>query len=103
MDPIGIPFMIASVANNKVNKTRLIESVITAAVSGALIAMAGYYVAFPVLQEQVAQMRREGLETRQLIKDIQTDLQARSIRRDATEVEIRNKIADLQVQIAKQR
>lgn len=65
--------------------------------------MAGYYVAFPVLQEQVAQMRREGLETRQLIKDIQTDLQARSIRRDATEVEIRNKIADLQVQIAKKR
>lgn len=65
--------------------------------------MVGYYVAFPVLQEQVAQMRREGLETRQLIKDIQTDLQARSIRRDATEVEIRNKIADLQVQIAKKR
>ena len=65
--------------------------------------MAGYYVAFPVLQEQVSQMRREGLETRQLIKDIQTDLQARSIRHDATEVELRNKIADLQVQIAKKR
>lgn len=103
MEPIGIPFMLAMSSNNKVNKTRLIESVITAVVSGGLIAMAGYYVAFPVLQEQVAQMRREGLETRQLIKDIQTDLQARSIRRDATEVEIRNKIADLQVQIAKKR
>lgn len=103
MEPIGIPFMLAMSANNKVNKTRLIESVITAVMSSGLIAMAGYYVAFPVLQEQVAQMRREGLETRQLIKDIQTDLQARSIRRDATEVEIRNKIADLQVQIAKKR
>jgi len=103
MDPIGIPFMIASVANNKVNKTRLIESVITAVVSGALIAMAGYYVAFPVLQEQVAQMRREGLETRQLIRDIQVDLQARSLRRDATEVEFRNKIAEMQVQMARQR
>lgn len=103
MEPIGIPFMLAMSSNNKVNKTRLIESVITALVSGWIIAMAGYYVAFPVLQEQVAQMRREGLETRQLIKDIQTDLQARSIRRDATEVEIRNKIADLQVQIAKKR
>lgn len=95
--------MLAMTANNNVNKTRLIESVITAVISGGLISMAGYYVAFPVLQEQVAQMRREGLETRQLIKDIQTDLQARSIRRDATEVEIRNKIADLQVQIAKKR
>lgn len=103
MEPIGIPFMLAMSSNNKVNKTRLIESVITAVVSGSLIAMAGYYVAFPVLQEQVAQMRREGLETRQLIKDIQTDLQARSIRHDATEVELRNKIADLQVQIAKKR
>lgn len=103
MEPIGIPFMLAMSANNKVNKTRLIESVITAVISGGLIAMAGYYVAFPVLQEQVAQMRREGIETRQLIKDIQTDLQATSIRRDATEVEIRNKIADLQVQIAKKR
>lgn len=95
--------MIASVANNKVNKTRLIESVITAAVSGALIAMAGYYVAFPVLQEQVAQIRREGMETRQLIKDIQADLSARSLRRDITEIELRNKIADLQVQVAKKR
>lgn len=103
MDPIGIPFMLAMSANNKVNKTRLIESVITALISGGLIAMAGYYVAFPVLQEQVAQMRREGLETRQLIKDIQADLQAMSLRRDATEVELRNKIAELQVQIAKQR
>lgn len=95
--------MLAMSSNNKVNKTRLIESVITALVSGGLISMAGYYVAFPVLQEQVSEMRREGLETRQLIKDIQTDLQARSLRRDATEVELRNKIADLQVQIAKQR
>ena len=103
MEPIGIPFMLAMSSNNKVNKTRLIESVITALVSGGLISMAGYYVAFPVLQEQVSQMRREGLETRQLIKDIQTDLQARSIRHDATEVELRNKIADLQVQIARQR
>jgi len=103
MEPIGIPFMLAMSANNKVNKTRLIESVITALISGGLIAMAGYYVAFPVLQEQVAQMRREALETRQLIRDIQTDLQAGSIRRDAAEVEIRNKIADLQVQIAKKR
>lgn len=103
MEPIGIPFMLAMSANNKVNKTRLIESVITAVISGALIAMAGYYVAFPVLQEQVLQMRREGIETRQLIRDIQNDLTARSLRRDQTEVEFRNKIADLQVQIAKKR
>lgn len=95
--------MLAMSANNKVNKTRLIESVITAVISGALIAMAGYYVAFPVLQEQVLQMRREGIETRQLIRDIQNDLTARSLRRDQTEVEFRNKIADLQVQIAKKR
>lgn len=95
--------MLAMTANNRVNKTRLIESVITAVISGALIAMAGYYVAFPVLQEQVLQMRREGIETRQLIRDIQNDLTARSLRRDQTEVEFRNKIADLQVQIAKKR
>lgn len=103
MEPIGIPFLLATGASTQVNKTRLIESVITAVVSGGLIAMAGYYVAFPVLQEQVAQMRREGLETRQLIRDIQSDLQAMSLRRDQTEVELRNKIAELQVQIAKQR
>ena len=103
MEPLGIPFLLATGASTHVNKTRLLGSVITAAVSGGLIAMAGYYVAFPVLQEQVAQMRREGLETRQLIRDLQTDLQARSLRRDQTEVELRNKIADLQVQVAKQR
>lgn len=95
--------MLAMTANNRVNKTRIIESVITAAISGAIIAIAGFYYAFPVLQEQVSQMRREGLETRQLIRDIQSDLNARSLRRDQTEVEFRNKIADLQVQIAKKR
>lgn len=95
--------MLAMTANNKVNKTRLIESVITAVISGALIAMAGYYVAFPVLQEQVLQMRREGIETRQLIRDIQTDLTASSLRRDATELELRNKISELQVKMASKR
>ena len=95
--------MLAMTANNKVNKTRLIESVITAVISGALIAMAGYYVAFPVLQEQVLQMRREGIETRQLIRDIQNDLTAMSLRRDATELELRNKISELQVKMASKR
>lgn len=103
MDPIGIPFMLAMSANNKVNKTRLIESVITAVISGGLIAMAGYYVAFPVLQEQVAQMRREGIETRQLIRDIQIDLTAMSLRRDAAELDLRNKISELQVKMASKR
>jgi len=103
MEPIGIPFLLATGASKQVNKTRIIESVITAAISGAIIAIAGFYYAFPVLQEQVLQMRREGLETRQLIRDIQSDLNAMSLRRDQTEVELRNKIADLQVQIAKKR
>lgn len=95
--------MLAMSANNKVNKTRLIESVITAVISGGLIAMAGYYVAFPVLQEQVAQMRREGIETRQLIRDIQIDLTAMSLRRDAAELDLRNKISELQVKMASKR
>jgi len=103
MDPIGIPFLLATGASKQVNKTRIIESVITAAVSGGLIAWTGYVIAFPVLQEQVAQMRREGLETRQMIKEIQADLQAKLNRRDQVEVEFRNKIAELQVQIARRR
>jgi len=41
--PVGMP--------QQINRTRLIEAVITAMVSGAMISAMGYYLAFPVLQE----------------------------------------------------
>jgi hypothetical protein len=98
-----MPFMLAGVAATQVNKTRIVEAVVIAAISGGIIAMAGYYVAFPVLQEQVAQMRREGLETRQLIREIRDDINVRGVRRDAKEALIEAKIVQLQIEMARRK
>ncbi len=100
-----LPFMMAvagpALTGSEVNKMRVLEAVIIAVVSGFVIAMAGYYVAFPVMQEQVAQMRREGLETRQLIREIREESNASSLRRDAKEALVEAKLIQLQIELAK--
>ncbi len=108
MEPLSMPFMVAGVAGSaltggEINKMRVLEAVIIAVVSGFVIAMAGYYVAFPVMQEQVSQMRREGLETRQLIREVREEMNARGSRRDAKEVLTDAKIVQLQIEMAKRR
>ena len=55
----SIPFMLVAGSTPQVNRTRLIEAAITAVISGAVIALAGDFIAFPVLQEQVSQIRRD--------------------------------------------
>ena len=100
---IGIPFLLAGMNGKEINKTRMMEAVITAIVSGGVIAMAGYYVAFPVLQEQVLQMRRESQDTRDLIKEIRVELEARALRQEAKEAALEAKIVQLQIELAKRR
>ena len=102
---IEYPFLLAGMAGAapQINKNRLIEGAIMAAVSGIVIAMVGYFVAFPVMQEQMMQVRREAHETRQLIRDIKQELESRSARRDAREAALEAKVIALQIENAKRR
>ena len=56
---IGIPFMVAGVVATKVNPTRMLEAVIIAVVSSVMMGGLGYFIAFPVLQEQVKQIKED--------------------------------------------
>ena len=99
----SMPFMLMVAGSPQVNKTRMWEAVISAVVSGAVIAAASYLYAFPVLQEQVAQMRRDGQETRQLIRDLQVSNDVRDAKRDAIQAALEAKIVQLQIEAAKRR
>ena len=103
VEPLGIPFMLAVGASNRINRTRLIESVIQSILVGAAVALMGYFVAFPVLQEQVAQIRREGLETQRMIRENKVEADNRVLRRDAMMAAQEAKIVQLQIEQARQR
>lgn len=78
----GVPFMIAGAAGMSVNKTRLAESVITAVVSGGVIAVGGYFVALPVLQEQMNGVRSQIVEVKADIREIKADIKDASDKLD---------------------
>lgn len=84
------PFMMAAAGSippvNAVNKIRIIEAVITAAVSGALIAGTGYFIALPVLEERMAQSTRQMVEIKVEVKELRTEIRDDRIR---TAVELR--------------
>lgn len=73
---IGVlPFMIASTGRpQEINRTKLVESAIQSVFVGAIVAGMGYFIAFPVLQEKVEQIRREGLETRALVREVRQEI-----------------------------
>jgi len=93
----------ASVGPQTVNKTRVVEAIITAVVVGVIVAYAGMYVALPVLKEQIDQLRISHAETKQLIRDIKTELDLRGEKRDAIQAQTEAKILQLQIEQAKRR
>jgi hypothetical protein len=100
----AMPFMLmAGVGPQTVNKTRVVEAVITAVVVGIIVAYAGMYVALPVIKEQIEQLKSGQTETRQLIRDIKADLDMRGARRDALQTQTETKLIQLQIEMAKKK
>jgi hypothetical protein len=100
----ALPFMIlATSAPQTVNKTRIIEAVITAAVVGVIVAYAGMYVALPVLKEQIDQLRISQTDTKQIIKDMRDDMERRAAKRDALQAITDVKITQLQIEVVKRK
>lgn len=100
---VGIPFMIAGVTAARLNSTRMMEAVVIAMVSSGLMAAGGYFIALPVLQEQVGTIRRDIAETKDTIKDIKRYQDVRREYRDIQAERLEAKIAAIQVEMAKAR
>lgn len=99
----ALPFMVMSAAPQTVNKTRVVEAVITAIIVGVIVAYAGMYVALPVIQERLDTLRRDSAETRQLIRDIKMELEARAIQRDLEMAKMKADLVSLQIEVARRR
>lgn len=78
----GIFMMASANGVQHINKTRIIEAVIIAAILGA----AGYFLALPVLQQKIEQIQGSIAEVKETIKEVRAD-QA-EIKRDLTRVQI---------------
>ena len=83
---LGMPFMAAGIVAAKINNTRMAEAVIIAVVSGGVIAACGYFIALPVLQEQMAQATRQMTEIKTDVKELRTEIKEDRVR---TAVELR--------------
>ena len=113
MEPIGmldhttIPFMLAmgSPAAVHVNKTRLFEAGITAVITGLMISAAGYYVAFPVLQNQVQNIANRQVEqNNQLLETLREYKREREMllaKRDIEMAKLQSQLLDVQLKIAR--
>lgn len=99
----GVPFMIAGIVAAKVDSQRITEAVIIAVVSSCMMAVFGYFIALPVLQEQVGQVKREMAEMKQDIKGVRDTIDVRSNRRDGREALVEAKIVQLQIEMARMR
>jgi len=107
---IALPFMLAGVAGSaapKINNTRLVEAAIIAVVSSVMMAGFAYFVAFPVLQEQVRQIKSEVTETKDTLRDalreIRTYQEGRRQHRDREAAAMEEKIQRIQVELAKRK
>ena len=99
-----LPFMLmATTTEQTINKTRVIEAIITAILVGVIVAYAGMYVALPVLKEQIDQLRVSQADTKQLIKDMREDMERRALKRDALQAMTEAKITQLQIELAKRK
>lgn len=99
----ALPFMVIASGPQTVNKTRVIEAVITALIVGVVVAYAGIYVALPVLQERLDTLKRDAQETRQLIRDIKQELEQRAMQRDIDMNKLRAELVQIQIDQARRR
>jgi len=78
----GLFMMAAANGTQIINKTRIIEAVVIA----AIISAGGYFIALPVLQEKIAVIQGSIAEVKETIREVRAD-QA-EIKRDLTRVQI---------------
>jgi len=101
----SIPFMLAAGSDPRINKTRMMEALIQALVIGAIVASAGYYIAFPVLQNEVANIRRDVSDTKEAMKEavreIKTYQEGRRTLRDSQQERTDARINQIQIDIAR--
>jgi hypothetical protein len=103
---LGLPFMLTAGASDKINKTRMMEAVIQALVIGALMAGAGYYVAFPVLQKQVEHIAQRQQDQYMhligILNEYKREREQITTKRDAQYYAQEAKIVALQIELAKE-
>ena len=96
---MSIPFFLAVNGDARVNKTRVVESVII----GGILAAGGYFVALPVLSEKVDTINRAitRLEQRVIAVEARIDVR-RSVRDDQMDA-LKKDIADVKIDQAKRK
>jgi cell division protein FtsB len=100
----ALPFMLmAGVGPQTVNKTRVVEAVITAIIVGVCVAYTGMYVALPVLTKEIEYLHEGQKEMKQLIKDMRDEMEKRAMARSALQALTDAKITQLQIEMAKRK
>mgnify|MGYP001581071566 CR=1 FL=1 len=80
MEPLsGLPFILAAGAPKQLDKTRIAEAVVIALIVGAIMAMAGKYIALPVLEDKLTRVIKDGEFTRDKVEKLQEKLVALQI------------------------
>jgi len=102
---LGVPFMLAMGQSKDINKTRLIEAVIYALISGIVMSAMGYYIAFPVLQKEVATIQRDVASTNETMKSALREMKEyQELRRQYRDLEQQKtdaKLTQIQVEMAR--
>jgi hypothetical protein len=107
-DPTSIPFMLmaGSPTAVQINRTRVIEAGITAVITGMMISAAGYYVAFPVLQNQVSNIafrqNEQNAQVLEILKEFKHDRQVIDAKRDAEIARLQAQLLEVQLKLARQ-
>ncbi len=94
MEPLGTPFLLMAGASQKINRTRILESVVTAVIIGSIVWWGGKYVALPVIEDRLDRVIVQ-------VKEIQTEMNERGMRRDARDALRDAKIVQLQIELAR--
>ena len=91
-----IPFLLAVGGEKEINRVRILEAVIIAAV----ISMGGYFIALP---EIVKTIEKSVVEIKTAQKETNAQMEVRRIATDAQIDSIKRDIFDIRVEVAKRR
>ena len=90
---MSIPFFLAVNGDAKINKTRVVESVII----GGILSAGGYFVALPVLSEKVDTINRAITRLEQRVVAVEARIEARRSVRDDQMDAIKKDISDVKI------
>ena len=96
IEPTMIPFLLAVGGEKEINRVRIIEAVIIAAV----ISLGGYFVALPKIVETI---EKNVVEIKLSQKETNAQMEIRRIATDAQVDSIKRDISDIRVEIAKRK